>query len=455
MFNQVTAAVKQLRAPAATREDRNIRLLMLETALAGAEYAGIFTFLPVFLVRLGASPVTVSLLTALPSLMAVLFALLGGALAVRWRHIVHESARWFWVMRLCYLGICAAVLLAPPIATPAIVILLGLSAIPGTIGSTVFYDVLADAVSPQSRPLVNGARWALLGLTAAVGVAIFGQLLAALPTPAGYLLVFALSCGCGLLSTWFYSRLEVPERSLQPAAAARSSWQARAAAFLQPITAGGRFAIYLGVTAVMRVGFFLPSGIWTVFLVRNLGASDSWIGWRMTTENLALTVGYYLWGRIASRRGHAGMFALVSLVLGACTIATSLVTREVRWVLFILAVCSGFFYPGIEVSLFEGLLDAMPADRRPRYVAINTALANVIAFAAPIAGASLAEWIGIPQVMAIGGVSLVICAALARLFLMARPAGMPVQERAADGASDPAAPGASALTGPCAAPDSL
>jgi MFS family permease len=142
------------------------------------------------------------------------------------------------------------------------------------------------------------------------------------------------------------------------------------------------------------------------------------------------------------------MFALVSLALGACTIATSLVSREARWVLFGLAVWSGFFYPGIEVSLFEGLLDAMPADRRPRYVAVNTALANVMAFAAPIAGAALAERIGIPPVMAIGGVSLIVCAALAQRYLKPRPAGVPASGQA----PEPCMPPARAEV--CVAPDS-
>ena len=415
MLTRIIGAWWRLRAQPATREDRNIRYLMAQTALIGVVNGGIVTFLPIFLARLGASPVTVSLLTALPALVTIILALPAGAIACRWRDMVQVSARCFWALRFCYLAVGAAGFLSPQVAPWLIVAIWGLSAIPSTLGNTVFYDILAESVSPRRRPMVNGMRWALLGLLNAVSVAGFGQLLELFPTSYNYLLVFILSFIAGMLSTGFYARLEIPlhEPQLQPPS---TPWRQRLAELVEPLTAGGGFVAYSGITFLLRVAIYLASGLWSIFYVRNLQASDAWIGWRATIESLALTAGYYFWGRVADRTGHTRMLIIVSMVLGGVCVATSLVTRDVRWLLLCLAPLSGFFASGIDVSLFEGLIAVMPPDLRPRYVAMNTALANTVAFLAPIAGATLAERTGIPAVIAAGGAFFFATAALAALW---------------------------------------
>ncbi len=420
MLSYVSRTLKRLRTLPTTREDRNIRHLMFQTALVGVVNGGIVTFLPVFLVRLGASPVTVSLLTSLPALVTILLALPAGAIASRWRQLVHISARCFWIYRFFYLAVGAAGLLRPAIAPLLIVAIWGLSAIPSTLGNTVFYDILAEAVSPRRRPVVNGMRWALLGLLNAVSVALFGQLLEALPTPANYLVVFGISFVAGMLSTWFYSQIEIPERVPATVRSERLTLRTQVAAFLRPLTAGGSFVVYSAVTFVLRVGLFLPAGVWTVFLVRDLAASDAWIGWRTTIESSALTVGYYFWGRVAGRRGHTRIFLLVTVVLGACNVLASIATRDTRWLLLALAPVGGFFASGIDVSLFEWLLATMPPGERPRFVAMNTALANLVAFLAPIGGAALAQRTGTPAVLCVAGAFLFACAGLAYRWTRSR-----------------------------------
>lgn len=412
MLSRVAVAWQQIRSPLATREDRNIRRLMVQTALVGIVQGGIVTFLPVFLVRLGASAVTVSLLTSLPALVTIVLALPAGALASRWRNMVRMSAAFFWALRFCYLLVGAAALLDPGNAPLLIVAIWGLSAVPSTLGNAVFYDILADAVPPRRRPMVNGVRWALLGLVLAVSVALFGQILELLPFPGNYLLVFAASFVAGMLSTWFYSLIDIPLRQPPPRPGSLP-WRARAAEFLQPLTEGGEFITFSAVTFVLRVGLFLPAGLYSVFWVRNLQASDAWIGLRATVESVALTAGYYFWGRLASRRGWPPVLVAAGVGVGICPVLTGLATRERLSMLLGVALLGGFFASGFDVSLFEWLLKTMPADRRPRFVAMNTALANLVAFVGPIVGAAVAERIGIPPVLFASGACLFASAGLA------------------------------------------
>jgi MFS family permease len=412
MLSQVSAAFRRLTGSPITVEDHNIRRLMLHTALFGVVNGGVITFLPILLARLGASAVTISLLTSLPALVAILFALPAGALVARWRHLVRLSARCFYLLRFSYPPMAIAMLLDPSIAPLLIVVIWGLTAIPGTLGNTVFFDVLAEAVSPRRRAAVNGARWALLGLASALSVAIFGQLLAAAPWPHNYLLLFAICFVVGLLSTYCYSRIEIAPRDPLPPAEKQPSLWARAVHLLQPLRAGTGFLTFLLVTLALRLGFFLPAGVFSLFLVRDLHLSDAWIGGRTTLENSALTLGYYVWGRLAHRLSYWRMLALAAVALGGAFLLAGMTTPDALWLLFAAALVGGFFASAVDVSLFEWLLAVMPQGERPRYVAINTVFLHLVMLVAPLAGAGAAGRVGIPAVLFAAGGCLFVCAGL-------------------------------------------
>lgn len=412
MRSAVADRLARLWVRPASREDRNVRYLLAQTALAGVVQGGIVTFLPVFLARLGASTLLVSLLTALPALVTIGLSLPAGLIVARWTRLVATSARWYYLLRLTYLMVALAGLLAPPWGPLLIVLLWGLSAIPSTIANTAWYSVLAAAVAPERRPVINGVRWALLGLVSAGSVALFGEVLEALPFPTGYVAVFLLSALAGFLNVWFYAHLEIddPPPSAVTTPVARS---ARLAALVAPLARRSPFRTYTVLTLLLRVGLFLPAGLYSVFWVRDLGASDAWIGWRTTVGNAALTLGYYLWGRYASRSPHRRVLALAGGGLGLYPLLTALTAPETLWLLLVAALVWGLCAAGVDVALFEGLLQTTPDDERPRYVALNTALANLVAFLAPILGAALADGLGVRWALVTAGGCLLGTAALA------------------------------------------
>ena len=363
----------------------NIRNLIFQTALAGVVNGGIAAFLPVFLVRLGAGTVAVSLLTALPAVVTILLSLPSGAIVARQRRLVRSSAISYLLLRICYLLVALVAAAEPSLAAVLIVAIWGLSAVPSTIANTAWYSVLAEAVPPRRRPVVNGVRWALLGLVSALTVAAFGRLLDSLPFPLNYQIVFLISFVAGLLNVYFYSRLEIPDREPAVPETQRPALRTQVAELLRPLTEGGTFLTFCITTTVLRVGLFLPVGLYSVYWVNNLAATDTLIGLRTTIGNVALMLGYYFWGRQASARGHERVLVITALGLGFYPLLTGLADRPE--LLLPAALIWGIFASGIDVSLFEGLILVTPDDRRPRFVAVNTALANIVAFAAPIVGA--------------------------------------------------------------------
>ncbi len=419
MLSQIPIALRNVVIRPMTRADRNVRRLMAFTALFGVINGGVITFLPVLLARLGAPAVVISLLTSLPALLTIGIALPAGAIVARWRDMTRSSAYCFYALRLAYPPIAVAMLLDPTIAPYLIVVIWALTSIPGTLGNTAFYDVVADAVPPQRRAVINGVRWALLGMVSAGSVSLFGQMLVRLSWPANYLALFGICFVAGLASTFAYSRLEVPLREPQSAPRERIALGKRLAMLAHPLRAGTGFGGYSLITFAMRLGLFLPAGIFSVFLVRQLQVSDAWIGGRTTLEHGALTLGYFFWGRMAARVGQAQMLGIAVTAIGFAFLLLGHATASTLWLVLVAALISGFFASALDVSLFEWLLEVMPQNERPRYVAMNTLLMNLVAFAVPIAGAALAERTSISFVLQLAGACLFGCALLT--YLLTRP----------------------------------
>ncbi len=419
MLSQIPIALRSVVIRPMTRADRNVRRLMAFTALFGVVNGGVITFLPVLLARLGAPVVVISLLTSLPALLTIGIALPAGAIVARWRDMTRSSALCFYALRLAYPPIALAMLLDPAIAPYLIVMIWALTSIPGTLGNTAFYDVLADAVPPQRRAIINGVRWALLGMVSAASVSSFGQLLVRLAWPANYLTLFGICFVAGLTSTLAYSRLEVPLREPQSPPRERTTLRKRLSALSHPLRAGTGFGAYSVITFAMRLGLFLPAGIFSVFLVRQLQVSDAWIGGRTTLEHSALTLGYFFWGRMAGRMGQARMLGIAVTAIGVAFLLMANATVNTLWLVLVAALITGFFASALDVSLFEWLLEVMPQGERPRYVAMNTLLMNLVAFAVPIAGAALAERTSISLVLQLAGGCLFGSALLT--YLLTRP----------------------------------
>jgi MFS family permease len=408
--------MRRVLARPATSAGRNVRRLLAFTALFGVVNGGVINFLPVLLIRLGATTVVVSLLTSLPALLTIAFALPAGAIVARWRDMTRLSARCFLALRLAYVPMALAMLLDAAIAPYLIVVIWALTAIPGALGNIAFYDVVTGAVPPQRRAYINGMRWALLGLFSAASVSLFGQLLERLPWPTNYLLLFAICFVAGVTSTLVYSRIEIPLREPATDLPARAPWRVRLAALAQPLRARTGFASFAVVTFIMRLGLFLPAGVFSVFLVRQLGVSEAWIGGRTTLEQGALTVGYFVWGRLANTLGQRRLLAIGVLSIGVAFVVLAQATPQSLWLVLAAALIAGFFSSALDLSLFEWLLAVMPPGERPRYVAMNTLLMNVVAFAAPMAGAALADVAGIPLVLLLAAGCLLACALLLGLW---------------------------------------
>src|SRR5690242_19905176 len=138
----------------------NYRRVQLDSVFIGVVNAS-GTFLPVFLLRMGASASDVGLLTALPALTAFLLAIPFG----RWLQPRGQIVKWYSRLRLvawssyAIMAVVTAVLPREH-AIPVLLLVWALASLPSTAALVTFALVMDGAAGPGGRFDLLGRRWA-------------------------------------------------------------------------------------------------------------------------------------------------------------------------------------------------------------------------------------------------------------------------------------------------------
>src|SRR5262245_35298323 len=227
-IGQQSIAVTRWFTQPANAQERNTRNVLIDGVGVGI-VSGVSTFLSVFLVRLGASPFLVGLLTSMPALTGILLAMPVGRLLERQRNIVP----WYSRARVWVLGSYALTGLVPFLfeleaASIPIIVIWAVATVPQTIVNVAFTIVMGAVAGPNRRYYLMSRRWSSLGITSALTVALVGWLLEQFTFPINYQYVFIGSFMGGLLSFAFSSRISIPDNDQsEQTAAARQGWRVR------------------------------------------------------------------------------------------------------------------------------------------------------------------------------------------------------------------------------------
>jgi MFS family permease len=387
------APLRRLRLRHLAAEDRNIRYLTIDTALQGIMMGGVFSFISVFLVRLGATKLQTSLLTSLPAIVMVLASIPAGAFVQRRRNLVKLTN----AVRVFHRGFILLTALLPFVVrahlVEIIVAVWTVKAVTNALLESSWISVVAEAIPPDRRAAVNGTRWMLLSIVMAVAGVGFGTLLEHVAFPLNYQIVFLISFLGGAAGMAFWSRIRIPE-NVQDAASGPAAvpWGEKIRTYWRNLQVPA-FLRYVLTMNVLRLALNLPIALYSIYWIRTLDASDLVIGWRNTAFQVALIAGYALWGRVVSRKGHFVPLLVCAAGAGLTPVLTAFIPGPL-W-LPVIAVVEGFFLTGINLAMFDTLLDVCPADRRPSFVAVNTMLASLTIFLGPILGSALADRITI------------------------------------------------------------
>lgn len=350
-------------------------------------------FLPVFLTRLGATNFEVGLLTAMPAATGLFFALLVGRFLQSRRQVVPWYSGVRFLVVLCYALTGLAPFIVPKeYLVQAVLLIWAAATLPQTVVSVAFSVVMNAVAGPQHRYDLMSRRWTILGLTSAITVAIAGQVLDRLSFPINYQLVFmGLSVG-GLLSYAYSSRIELPDVAPPPRRPGQSLSQ-RFKGYVSLIRSQPAFVSFTAKRFVYLSGAALAAPLFPLYFVREVHATDAWIGIINTAQTAILLVGYPLWSRQWRVRG--ARFVLLWTTLGLTLYpALTAFTHRVEWIV-LYAGLAGIFQAGLDLVFFDELMKTVPPEYSATFVSLAQSLQYLSTVASPLVGTFLADHIGL------------------------------------------------------------
>jgi predicted MFS family arabinose efflux permease len=391
MTTAIDPATEANTQPAETQQ-RNKRYVQIDAIGVGTAGAAA-PFLPVFLTRLGATAVQVGLLTSMPGVTGLILALWVGRFLQRQRNVVP----WFSLARLMVISAYALTGIVPffvpdNILIYVILLIWALATLPQTMVAVGFSVVMNAVSGPEGRYDLMSRRWSILGITTAIAVAIAGQVLDRIGFHLNYQVVFiGLSLG-GLISYYFSSRIQIPDIDPVPESS-KGSVKSSLRAYYNLISQEPAFVSFTLKRFVYLFGITLATPLFPLYFVRELNATDAWIGFLYTAQTAVLVVGYFFWTRLSRKRGTR--FVLLATTFSVAIYPGLVALTNNQTLILFLAAVSGIFQAGIDLVFFDELMKTIPPRYSPTFVSLAQSITYLAAILAPLVGTYLSVHIGI------------------------------------------------------------
>ncbi len=379
-----------------SRAEINQRNVLIDAIGVGIT-AGVGSFLSVFLVRLGASSFLVGLLTAMPALTGMLLAMPAGEFLARRRNIVPWFARSRFLVLFCYVLTGLVPFLVKTHQPEVIILIWALATLPQTLVTVGFTVVMGGVAGPDGRFALMSRRWAILGLTNSLTVAIVGQMLRLFDFPLNYQVVFLGSAVGAVISVIFSSNIVLPP---QETPAAQEGIVRALQIHGSTLRHNVSFVNFTLAQFVFRLGLALPLPLFPIYWVKNVGASDPQISAINSVQTFVMMAAYFLWTRIVGWRGERWVLLVTAFGVSFYPLLTAL-TRTPE-LLILWAGLAGLFTAGIDLVFFDLLLRTVPAEHQAAYVGMYQTSVYVATFVAPLVGSALADGFGIVPALVTG-----------------------------------------------------
>lgn len=386
------------------------------------------TFLAVFASRLGADPVQIGLLNAVPAIVALLVALPAGQWLEK-RPIGKAVFLSSVFNRIFYLLLVFLPMLSTGQAEVWVIILITLiMGIPGTAVLVGFNALFAEAVPVEWRGHVAGIRNAFISIVAVASTLICGEILIRLPFPFSYQVVFLIGFLGAAMSSyhlWFVRPMSQSGKPGQNRAGEENPGQAglkdpdagppnasRLGKWAQRLGLGpidiilGPFGRIVLLMFAFHLAQYLGIPVFPLYTVRALHLTDQTISIGSAIFSTLVFLGSLQLARITRRSGNKKVMGIGVVCLSFYPGIMALIPTVFGYLLA--SFIGGLAWSMVGGAIYNYILEKVPGERSPAYLAwYNLALNAAILFGS-LSGPSLVTRYGF-------GFALGVCA-LARLL---------------------------------------
>lgn len=403
-------------------EKRNAHISIIDGMLFSVMSGLTAPFWGAFAVKLGATDYTLALLSSLPALMSLVAQVPSALLIEKYDNRLKPTLVSAAFSRVFYLLFAVLILVPMPGPTKALVFVLmySLMNLPGTMCGVAWTSMMGDMFSASLRGRFFGERNMLCTFVSLVSTVVAGPFLDAVPWPTNYVLLYIVSFAMVMGSLYYLSKHEDPP--VPKDGRARTSGLSL---FARSIADKNFVRFLVGVFAV-HTGFHIPAGLWTILWVKEMGLNNAWLGAFSIGSGLMSFLTYRLWGRWSEKYGNMNVLILTALA----HMPFPLLYAHWRspYVYLAINLAGGFAGAGMNLSLFNALLDVSPKDGRPIYVALYNIAIGFSGFVWPFLGVWMYRAMGITSALDYSTVARIIGMGVAFALLWKRP--QPAQQEA-------------------------
>lgn len=412
----------------------NFMNLYLDVVWFGVLTGSSVTFLSVYLARIGASGFHIGLLNASPALITMLFALPAGGWmknrpidsVVFWTALLHRIFYMFWIPLPALFGTNFQTWM-----TIAITLIMS---IPGTALAVGFNALFAQAVPVEWRNSVSGVRNAILALTTTLTSLICGFLLDELPNPLGYQIVFVIGFIGAILSSLHLRFVRVTPQSEMRKGKARSLGGLVIPGMFRSIGDTSRSAVGLRFLRWLSHPHFHPLGLlkspfglilfsffifhtmqylavplYPLYYVNELNLNDQQISLGNAFFYSFLFISSTQLARIINWLGLHKATALGALLI---SVFPCMLVLSKGYPMFLVAmIIAGLISSLHGIALSNYLLEIIPEEKRPNYLAWYTLVLNAAILLGSLFGPIIAKHRGLVTAMVMVAVGRALSAA--------------------------------------------
>ncbi len=334
---------------------------------------------------LGATPVQVGLLVAIPNLLGSLAQLFSVELVA----LLGSHLRFLVVASTIQAGLLVPICLLPLTSysgrVELLIILIGVFRILANIIQTVWAALVSQYLPPEERGKYFGWRSQIQGQATMAAVAAAGLILYALHSvslAAGFFLVCLIMAVSRFLSAWLMAKMQ-PVPIPQAPQDHFTFWM-----FVRRMQKSN-FVKFVLFVAAISFATNLAGPYFSVYMFRELHFSYLQYFIMQVLLILASLVGYPFWGHWADRAGNVQVLRLTSLFIPVIPLYWILTQNFA--VLCFFEMLSGFFWAGFNLCLLNFIYDAVSPSKRTRCLSYFYLINGIAIFLGASLGGFLAE----------------------------------------------------------------
>jgi MFS family permease len=402
--------------PLAEIERSNVRHLVMDIAWFGLALAATTRFLSVYAIRLGATPLDLGMITALPALILMISAATGSAWMRRFGSASRALILPAFFFRLVFLLPAFAPFLPLHLQPAWLIFSVSLPALVQGSSATAFVTVMRSAVQDNGIPKILSKRSTVMNITIAIGALAFGFLLERAPFPLGYQLMFVLAFVFALISYSHCIRIDcrVNDRfsPSRRATAVEGDNKTRTAVSVMDAWRSPRFRQVALVVMITHIAFFSIVPVTPLHIITKFGAAEGFMAVFAMVELAGGALIGLIAPRVASKVGTRAMIAVS--MLGTALAGVVFALAPSLPITLIGAALSGASWTAVAmIGLFAYFTENTPSDQVPAYSSAYHQVIGLATFIGPLIGSTLANsGINLVVVLLIGAGMRLIAAPL-------------------------------------------